>query len=71
MAFQLSTHRVQARSLAQTRHFPSLMAAGDATGILGKDVVQMAGFEVSNQVFGMSFITYSLDDSLMGFFKVR
>jgi hypothetical protein len=46
-------------------------ASGDASGALGKDVVQMGGFELSDQVFGTPFITYSLDDPLMGFFKVR
>jgi hypothetical protein len=48
--------------------FAVTYGSGDASGTLGKDVVQMAGFEVNNQVFGMFFIAYPLDNSLMGFF---
>jgi cathepsin D len=38
-----------------TQPFSITYGSGSASGTLAKDVVQMAGFEVSSQVFGMSF----------------
>jgi cathepsin D len=35
--------------------FSITYGSGEASGTLGKDVVQMAGFQVSQQTFGMSF----------------
>ena len=46
-----------------TTPFSIKYGSGDAQGTLAKDVVQMAGFSVSNQVFGMSPSSSSRDGS--------
>ncbi len=43
--------------VASTTPFSITYGSGAAYGVLGSDIVQFAGFEVENQVFGMSFVT--------------
>jgi len=48
-----------------TTPFSITYGSGSASGVLGRDEVQMAGFQVSQQTFGMSLsITCPLHDSL-------
>ena len=52
--------------------FSITYGSGSASGVLARDVVQMAGFQVSQQTFGMSFsITCPLHGSLTNFLKPR
>lgn len=55
-----------------TQPFSITYGSGTASGVLASDVVQMAGFQVSQQTFGISFsITCLLRPSLTNFFKPR